>query len=64
MGAFFSLDILVLSIALWLASIVGWLMNLWDVVVGFVHSTPMTTLFIGRLIGLVVAPLGAILGYF
>lgn len=42
----------------------GCIFNLIAVVSGFLHSVPLTTLFIGRIIGLFVPPLGALLGWF
>lgn len=42
----------------------GYVLNIIDVVSGFVNNEPFTTLFIGRIIGLFAFPLGAILGWF
>lgn len=53
-----------LYVICFMVGVVGWLLNLIDVVAGFVHSGPVTTLFIGRLIGIVIPPLGAMLGFF
>jgi len=49
-------------IALWLAVIVGWIMN----IVSIVHAVnlPITGMFILRCIGIFVFPVGGILGYF
>ena len=56
----FGLTLTYLAILLGLA--VGWVMN----VVSIVHtlSDPITGMFIARLVGTVVFPLGGILGYF
>lgn len=45
-----------------LGLVVGWIAN----IVGIVHTIgdPITGLFIARLVGTVVFPLGGILGYF
>lgn len=45
-----------------LGLIIGWVMN----IVSIVHtlSDPITGMFIARLVGTVVFPLGGILGYF
>ena len=48
-------------VLIWLAAIVGWVMNIITIV-----GTPefeFTGLLVGRVIGVFVAPLGAILGY-
>lgn len=50
-------------IGLWLVSIVGWCMNIWalydSVVGGYLNA-----MYVVRCVGVFVAPLGAILGYF
>lgn len=49
-------------IGLWLVSIVGWCMNIWalyDSVGGSFNA-----MVVARYVGVLVAPLGAILGYF
>jgi len=46
---------------IWVAAIVGWVRNIIDIV--HTVSDPLTGLFILRCVGIVVAPLGAILGY-
>ncbi len=40
----------------------GWILNVWDIFKAV--SNPITGLFILRCVGVFVAPLGAILGYF
>ena len=45
-----------------LAGITGWVMNIFDIVAAV--SDPITAMFILRCVGIFVAPLGAILGYF
>lgn len=55
----------ILGVLVWLglicAGIVGWVMN----IIAIVHavSGPLTTLLVVRLIGVLVFPLGAIMGY-
>lgn len=52
-----------LCIALvWLAAVLGWVMN-FVYFVGMLGG-PMSTMFVGRVVGIFIAPLGAILGYF
>ena len=45
-----------------LAAIVGWVMNIVEVVQTV--SDPITGMFILRCFGIIAAPLGAVLGYF
>ena len=49
-------------IAILIGLVIGWVMN----IVGIVHtlSDPITGMFIARLVGTVVFPLGGVLGYF
>ncbi len=47
--------------ALWLALIIGWIMNIVQVVQ--LASEPFSTLLAVKLVGILVAPLGAILGW-
>lgn len=49
-------------VALWLAGIVGWLLNLGKLVASI--GDPLGTLFVARCVGVLFAPLGAVLGYF
>lgn len=49
-------------ISLWLVSIVGWCMNI-CAIVGSVGGS-LNAMFVARCVGVFVAPLGAILGYF
>ena len=46
------------------ALLVGWIMNLFAIVHLLVSNAPFTTLFIGRIVGAFLLPLGGILGYF
>ena len=57
----FSAPELVIAVGV-LAGIVGWVMNIFDIVAAV--SDPITAMFILRCVGIFVAPLGAILGYF
>jgi hypothetical protein len=52
----------VFILTLWLAAIGGWIAN----IVKFVGMMDggVTTMFIARIVGVVAAPLGAVLGYF
>lgn len=49
-------------IGLWLATIVGWCMNIWAIVGS--AGGPLNAMFVVRCVGAFVAPLGALLGYF
>jgi len=49
-------------VAIVFAGIAGWVMNIFDIVAAV--SDPITAMFILRCVGIFVAPLGAILGYF
>jgi len=55
-GAFFSI------IAMLIAGIIGWVMNIFDIVAAI--NDPITAFFIARCVGVFFFPLGAILGYF
>lgn len=46
-------------IGLWIAAIVGWVMN----IITIAHDTGATGILILRIVGIFVAPLGAVLGY-
>lgn len=50
-------------IGLCLASIVGWCMNIWAIF-GSVGGGALNALYVARCVGVLVPPLGAILGYF
>lgn len=45
-------------------AVAGWCMNLVAVGRLVIDSAPVTTMFIGRAVGVFFAPLGAVLGYF
>lgn len=49
-------------IAIWILACIGWAMNLVKAVGAL--GDPITGLFVFRWVGIIVAPLGAILGYF
>lgn len=51
-------------VAIWLTFIVGWIINLVEVVQMAVANSPVTTLFVLKGVGILVAPLGAICGLF
>lgn len=51
-------------LALIFGLLAGWVMNLIDVVHLFLANSPLTTLFIGKVIGIFVFPLGGVLGWF
>lgn len=53
-----------LIIVLWLAGVIGWFINLWVTVGLALSGEPVSALFVLRAIGIVVAPLGAVLGLF
>lgn len=52
----------IVVIAIWAAFIYGWIMNIVKIIGAF--DDPVTSMFIARCVGAVVAPVGAILGYF
>ena len=47
----------------WLAAIGGWVTNIIKFV-GMLGANEVTTMFIARIIGILVVPFGAVLGYF
>lgn len=47
----------------WALLIVGWVTNLVKFV-GMIGDNEVTTMFIARVVGIPVGPLGAVLGYF
>lgn len=49
-------------IGLWLAAVVGWCMNIWAI--AYSVGGPLNAMFVARCVGVFVALLGAILGYF
>ena len=53
---------LLVYLAVLFGLVVGWVMN----IIGIIHtlSDPITGMFIARLVGTVVFPLGGVLGYF
>lgn len=51
-------------VAIWIAFIVGWIINLVEVIKLAIAAVPVTTLFIVKIVGVFVAPLGSILGLF
>jgi hypothetical protein len=48
-------------ILLWLAAVIGWIINVFRIIGGL--NDPINGMFIFRIVGVFVAPLGAILGY-
>lgn len=54
----------VLYLVVALAGLVGWVMNLIDVVHLAFANAPFHALFVARIVGIFVGPLGAVLGYF
>lgn len=50
----------------WLAAIVGWVMNVYSTVILLWVDGPITVtgMLVLRVIGIFLAPLGAVLGYF
>lgn len=51
-------------IAIVLTGFIGWVLNLIKVIHLFVSHAPIDTMFIGRIVGVPVSILGAILGWF
>ena len=60
MNLIFALAIVVI----WAMALIGWAINLVEAVTLIIHSAPFTTLLVVRVVGVVVAPIGAILGWF
>jgi len=57
------LIVVILFVTFWIAFAYGWINNIVDIYHMAVANTPVTTMFIMRIIGVLFAPLGAILGY-
>ncbi|OIQ85389.1 hypothetical protein GALL_327830 [mine drainage metagenome] len=59
--------IVLMMIVIWVVAVVGWILNVVKIVktlnVKEETPKPVTPLFIARCIGVIAAPLGAILGY-
>jgi len=53
-----------MSLILIVSLLLGWIVNLCHVIAGFVSNEPVTTMFIGRIIGVPVVILGGVLGWF
>lgn len=45
----------------WLAVVVGWILNICQIVATF--SMPLTGLLLVKIVGIFLAPLGSVLGY-
>jgi hypothetical protein len=59
------MNILAFSIvSLWIAVLVGYIANIVGVISMSVAGAALTTLFLGKLVGVVIFPLGVVLGYF
>lgn len=56
--------IVFIYIALLVASVTGYVMNLCKLATMIVHAAPVDALLLGRAVGVVAAPLGVVLGYF
>ena len=52
----------VIMIGIWIAAIIGWIINI--VTLAHTVDAPITGMFILRCVGIIVAPLGAVLGLF
>jgi hypothetical protein len=54
--------LILVLVAAWIVAAVGWVNNL----VALIHTTDMqiTTMFVLRIVGLFLFPLGAVLGYY
>jgi len=50
-------------LGLWAAGIIGYIANLVDVVTMSLAGAAFTTLFLGKLVGIVIFPLGFVLGW-
>lgn len=47
----------------WAFAVYGWFANLFMAAQLFIDNAPVTALFVGRVAGIVIAPLGVVLGY-
>jgi len=47
-----------------IALIIGWFMNLYTVINSAINGAEVTTLFIVRIMGIFIGPIGGVLGYF
>jgi hypothetical protein len=56
-----SFAVMAAFVSLWLAAVVGWVWNIFKLV-GLVGE-PVGAEFVLRIVGIVLAPLGAIMGY-
>lgn len=54
---------LTVYLALWIIMIIGWLVNLVDVILFAVSGGEWTTMTILQVVGIFAAPLGSVLGY-
>ena len=54
----------IVYMAVVVAGVAGWIMNLIDVVHLAVANSPVTTMFAVRILGIFAFPLGALLGWF
>lgn len=52
----------ILGICIWIAGIAGWIMNLVKVIDSL--GLEQTNMFMFRCVGIIVAPIGCVLGYF
>lgn len=52
-----------LVVAFWLLVIGGWVANIVKLI-GMIGADEITTMFIARCVGVLIAPFGAILGFF
>jgi hypothetical protein len=48
----------------YIAMVVGWGMNLYKTIELIVHNSPVTAMFVARIVGVFIGWIGAILGYF
>lgn len=53
-----------LIVVLWLVAIGGWIANIYKFFAGFESIAEITALQVFRIIGVFLAPLGAVLGFF
>ncbi len=51
-------------VLLWLATIGGWIANIYKLITTNAPIAEWTIMEIGRIVGIFFAPLGAVLGYF
>lgn len=48
----------------WLAFMIGWIANIWQVATLAFANSPITSYFVLKAVAIIIAPVGSILGWF